>query len=192
MTTVNLKNWFDDWFDQLEQQKAYLSDLDQTIGDGDHGNNMARGAAAAKGSIQSVEDVSDTDLMKKVAMAFMSKVGGASGPLYGSAFLAMSQAFSAGKSLPDALSAGLDKIKALGKSEAGQKTMIDMWAPAIDALQNDTLSEETLDDATEKVTAMKAEKGRASYYGERSIGEKDPGAESSRYLFSALIKELNA
>lgn len=192
MTTINLYHWFNDWFDQLDDQKAYLSDLDQKIGDGDHGNNMARGAAAAKQSIADKAEASDTDLMKAIAMAFMSKVGGASGPLYGSAFLAMAQAFKAEKSLTDALTAGVEKIKTLGKSQAGDKTMIDIWEPAIAALKAGNLTTTTLDEATEAVTAMKAEKGRASYYGERSIGEKDPGAESSRYLFLALIKALEA
>ncbi|MDO4670987.1 MAG: dihydroxyacetone kinase subunit DhaL [Aerococcus sp.] len=191
MTTMNLYNWFNDWFDQLDQQKAYLSDLDQKIGDGDHGNNMARGAAAAKESIADKQAASDAELMKLIAMAFMSKVGGASGPLYGSAFLAMSQAFTAGQSLTEALQAGVEKVKTLGKSTAGEKTMVDMWEPAIAALTSDNLTEAVLDEADEKIIAMKAEKGRASYYGERSIGEKDPGAESSRYLFLTLIKHLH-
>ena len=180
--------WLDQWFDRLIEEKAYLSDLDQKIGDGDHGNNMARGAVATKEALESKQPADVSALFMTVAQTLMSKIGGASGPLYGSAFLAMATTAKNSENLADIFTAGLDKIQQRGKAEPGEKTMVDMWHPAVEALKANNLSQEVLDEASTKTTELKATKGRASYYGERSIGEPDPGAESSKYLFEALIK----
>lgn len=180
--------WLDQWFDRLIEEKAYLSDLDQKIGDGDHGNNMARGAVATKEALESKQPADVSALFMTVAQTLMSKIGGASGPLYGSAFLAMATAAKNSENLADIFAAGLDKIQQRGKAEPGEKTMVDMWHPAVEALKANNLNQEVLDEASAKTTEFKATKGRASYYGERSIGEPDPGAESSKYLFEALIK----
>ena len=180
--------WLDQWFDRLIEEKAYLSDLDQKIGDGDHGNNMARGAVATKEALESKQPADVSALFMTVAQTLMSKIGGASGPLYGSAFLAMATKAKNSENLADIFAAGLDKIQQRGKAEPGEKTMVDMWHPAVEALKANNLSQEVLDEASTKTTELKATKGRASYYGERSIGEPDPGAESSKYLFEALIK----
>ncbi|MGK0713623.1 dihydroxyacetone kinase subunit DhaL [Aerococcus urinaeequi] len=180
--------WLDQWFDRLIEEKAYLSDLDQKIGDGDHGNNMARGAVATKEALESKQPADVSALFMTVAQTLMSKIGGASGPLYGSAFLAMATTAKNSENLSDIFAAGLDKIQQRGKAEPGEKTMVDMWYPAVEALKANNLSQEVLDEASTKTTELKATKGRASYYGERSIGEPDPGAESSKYLFEALIK----
>lgn len=184
------KAWLNEWFDKLEEERNYLSELDQKIGDGDHGNNMARGAEAAKESIKSIDEADLSALLKAVAMAFMSKVGGASGPLYGSAFFAMAMSATKTQDICELIETGLQKIKATGKSEAEEKTMIDVWQPALEALKKGALTQEVLDQAQEHTTSLRATKGRASYYGERSIGEKDPGATSSAYLFEALIHQL--
>ena len=180
--------WLDQWFDRLIEEKAYLSDLDQKIGDGDHGNNMARGAVATKEALESKQPADVSALFMTVAQTLMSKIGGASGPLYGSAFLAMATTAKNSENLADIFTAGLDKIQQRGKAKPGEKTMVDMWHPAVEALKANNLSQEVLDEASTKTTELKATKGRASYYGERSIGEPDPGAESSKYLFEALIK----
>ncbi|WP_016896509.1 dihydroxyacetone kinase subunit DhaL [Aerococcus viridans] len=180
--------WLDQWFDRLIEEKAYLSDLDQKIGDGDHGNNMARGAVATKEALESKQPADVSALFMTVAQTLMSKIGGASGPLYGSAFLAMATTAKNSENLADIFAAGLDKIQQRGKAEPGEKTMVDMWHPAVEAIKANNLNQEILDEASTKTTELKATKGRASYYGERSIGEPDPGAESSKYLFEALIK----
>ena len=182
--------WLDQWFDRLIEEKAYLSDLDQKIGDGDHGNNMARGATATKEALEDKEPADVPALFMSVAQTLMSKIGGASGPLYGSAFLAMSTTAKNSDDLGEIFAAGLDKIQQRGKAEAGEKTMVDMWHPAVEALKANNLTQEVLDEASTKTTELKATKGRASYYGDRSIGEPDPGAESSKYLFEALIASL--
>ncbi|OFU49875.1 dihydroxyacetone kinase subunit DhaL [Aerococcus sp. HMSC10H05] len=180
--------WLDQWFDRLIEEKAYLSDLDQKIGDGDHGNNMARGAVATKEALKNKQPADVSALFMTVAQTLMSKIGGASGPLYGSAFLAMATTAKNSDNIADIFAAGLDKIQQRGKAEPGEKTMVDIWHPAVEALKANSLNQEVLDEASAKTTELKATKGRASYYGERSIGEPDPGAESSKYLFEALIQ----
>lgn len=179
--------WLNPWFDKLEAEKAYLSDLDQKIGDGDHGNNMARGAKAAKEMLADKAPADVPALFMTLAQTLMSKIGGASGPLYGSAFLAMSLAAKKSDDVGEIFQAGLDKIQQRGKADVGEKTMVDMWQPAVEALKAGNLSQDILDQARDNTTEMKATKGRASYYGERSIGEPDPGAESSKYLFEAYL-----
>lgn len=184
--------WLNPWFDRLIEEKAYLSDLDQKIGDGDHGNNMARGATATKEALENGSASDVNGLFMTVAQTLMSKIGGASGPLYGSAFLAMAGAAKQSDDLGEIFAAGLDKIQQRGKADVGEKTMVDMWHPAVEALKAGNLSQEVLDQARETTTELKATKGRASYYGDRSVGEPDPGAESSKYLFEALLASQEA
>lgn len=182
--------WLDDWLADLKANKDYLSQLDQKIGDGDHGNNMARGAKAVEDKLAEKPAENTSDLFMQVAQLLMSKIGGASGPLYGSAFLAMATAAKNSDDLTAIFAAGLDKIKQRGKAETGEKTMVDMWQAAIDALEADDTSVDRLDQARDEIIAMKASKGRASYYGDRSVGEMDPGAESSYYLFKNVFKQV--
>lgn len=187
MTTEQHLKWLEQWLKDLKENKDYLSALDQKIGDGDHGNNMARGASAVEEKLAQDQPETPSDLFMQVAQILMSKIGGASGPLYGSAFLAMSMTAKNSDDLGEILTAGLDKIKQRGKAETGEKTMIDMWTPAIETIKADNYDTQILDQAREDIIALKATKGRASYYGERSIGEMDPGAESSYYLFKAIF-----
>ncbi len=131
-------------------------------------------------------------VLKQTAMALISKVGGASGPLYGSAFMAMAKKAKETRDLSVLIEAGLEGIKHRGKADVGDKTMIDMWQPVATALKEGTFSQATIDQALLDVKPLKAKKGRASYVGDRSIGALDPGAVSSGYLFEALIEEVIA
>jgi dihydroxyacetone kinase-like protein len=190
LTHEQAKRWLLNFHQKVTDNKAYLSELDQAIGDGDHGSNMARGTDAVKDKLESVTEDSLESVLKQAAMALISKVGGASGPLYGSAFMAMAKTAKETRELSTLIEAGLDGIKHRGKADVGDKTMIDMWQPVATALNEDALSKSTIEKALEDVKPLKAKKGRASYVGERSIGALDPGAVSSGYLFTALIEEV--
>ena len=120
-------------------------------------------------------------------MQLLGKVGGASGPLYGSAFMGLSKA-SEDSSLADALQAGLDMIQKRGKAEKGEKTMVDVWIPVIEALKNDGLTKDVVEEAVLATKDIQATKGRASYVGERSVGHIDPGSFSSGLLFEAMLE----
>ncbi|MGM0524102.1 MAG: dihydroxyacetone kinase subunit DhaL [Bacillota bacterium] len=190
LTHEQAKRWLLNFHQKVTENKAYLSELDQAIGDGDHGSNMARGTEAVRDKLESVTEDSLEAVLKQAAMALISKVGGASGPLYGSAFMAMAKKAKETSELSTLIESGLDGIKHRGKADVGDKTMIDMWQPVATALNGDALSKSTIDQALEDVKPLKAKKGRASYVGERSIGALDPGAVSSGYLFTALIEEV--
>ncbi|MBC6308539.1 dihydroxyacetone kinase subunit L [Listeria sp. FSL L7-1582] len=194
--TYNLKwaiGWLTDFSDRVIQNNQLLSDLDQAIGDGDHGINMARGLTELKKTLAEKEPTNVKEAFKTAGMTILSKVGGASGPLYGSAFLAMSKATEAGTltqaKLIEALEAGLDGIEHRGKSHAGEKTMIDVWEPVIHALRQDELTGDVIEASLQKTKDLKATKGRAAYLGDRSIGHLDPGAYSSALLFQALLAQ---
>ncbi|MBC1887482.1 dihydroxyacetone kinase subunit L [Listeria booriae] len=194
--TYNTKwavQWLQDFSDRVIQNKQLLSDLDQAIGDGDHGINMARGLTELQKALAEKEPASVKDTFKTAGMTILSKVGGASGPLYGSAFLAMSKAIDTDtlteSQLIEALEAGLAGIEHRGKSHAGEKTMIDVWEPVIHALRQDELTSDVIEAALQKTKDLKATKGRAAYLGERSIGHLDPGAYSSALLFQALLAQ---
>lgn len=190
LSVETVTKWMELFGEQLTENKTYLSELDTAIGDGDHGNNLARGAAALKEKLGANEYEALTDLLKDVGMVFVSKIGGASGPLYGSAFISMAKASKDNDSLElaDLLAAGLDGIQKRGKAEAGEKTMVDEWVPVVEAVKNNSLTTETIEEAVEKTKDMKATKGRASYLGDRSIGHLDPGAMSSSLLFKTMLE----
>ncbi|MBC1435230.1 dihydroxyacetone kinase subunit L [Listeria rocourtiae] len=185
--------WLIDFSNRVIKNKQLLSDLDQAIGDGDHGINMARGLTELQKALTEKEPTSVKETFKMAGMTILSKVGGASGPLYGSAFLAMSKATEAEAlteaELIKALEAGLAGIEHRGKSHAGEKTMIDVWEPVIHALRQDELTGDVIEAALQKTKDLKATKGRAAYLGERSIGHLDPGAYSSALLFQALLTQ---
>ncbi|MBC2245567.1 dihydroxyacetone kinase subunit L [Listeria booriae] len=194
--TYNTKwavQWLQDFSERVIQNKQLLSDLDQAIGDGDHGINMARGLTELQKTLAEKEPTSVKDTFKTGGMTILSKVGGASGPLYGSGFLAMSKAIDTDTltetQLIEALEAGLAGIEHRGKSHAGEKTMIDVWEPVIHALRQDELTSDVIEAALQKTKDLKATKGRAAYLGDRSIGHLDPGAYSSALLFQALLAQ---
>ncbi|BFL72919.1 MULTISPECIES: dihydroxyacetone kinase subunit DhaL [Anaerococcus] len=178
--------------DEIIANKDYLTDLDRSIGDADHGNNMAKGFNFTKEALEDDFDDYKT-LFNKVATILLSKVGGASGPLYGSFFMKFAASL---KDIDDfnrdqlnkAFKAGVDGVKQRGKAEVGDKTMVDVLEPVSNALNEDKSFDEIIQIAEEsmnKTKDIKANKGRASYVGERSIGHIDPGAASS-YI---IIKE---
>jgi phosphoenolpyruvate---glycerone phosphotransferase subunit DhaL len=173
-----------------------LTALDSAIGDADHGANMKRGFEAALAEAPKLADKPVGEALKAIGMQLVMKVGGASGPLYGT--LAMEL----GKSLPDAptradlasaLAAAIKAVMARGKSETGQKTMLDVLAPVQAALAAGAPAaaiKATAQAAAEATVPMKAIRGRASFLGERSIGHMDPGARSSALIVGALCDAL--
>jgi dihydroxyacetone kinase-like protein len=193
--------WVREYASAVSAAKDELTKLDQAIGDGDHGANMSRGMTAA---VAKIGGETPADVLKLVGRTLISKVGGASGPLYGTAFRETAKALGDAAEVDDAtfaaaLRAGLDGIVRLGKAEEGDKTMVDAWLPALAALDAALGSGSTLADAaaeaakaaaagTEATIPMQARKGRASYLGPRSVGHQDPGATSSTMLFAALAK----
>jgi len=171
-----------------------LTRLDQAIGDGDHGINMKRGFEAVLADIDALAVKPLPEALKGVGTHMVMKVGGASGPLYGTLFLALGKALPADTTLATAagaLAAAIDAVKARGKSDAGQKTMLDVLVPLLTALESggDDLPgrlRSTARRAAEATVPMKAVKGRASFLGERSIGHMDPGARSSSLMVEAV------
>ena len=188
MDAARAKKWMQLFNEKIQDQKAYLSDLDTPIGDGDHGANMARGMAAAVESLAAKDFASAAEVFQAVSMQLISKVGGASGPLYGSAFMGMGKAEKDGKDLPEVIQAGLDMIQKRGKAVPGEKTMVDVWSGIPLSLQSGDLTHEKIGSLVEATKDLKATKGRASYVGERSIGHIDPGSASSGLLFEALLE----
>lgn len=189
----------------IADNRELLIDLDRQIGDGDHGENMDRGFAAVVDALAGQQCATVADVLKSVAKTLMSTVGGAAGPLYGTAFLRAAKAApSAELSSAEvvALIAGaLEGIQARGKAGRGEKTMVDAWGPALDAAQSAcdagadpaVVYEAAVAAAYEGALAtepMQATKGRASYLGERSIGHIDPGALSSALILKAGLDAM--
>ncbi|GEL65934.1 dihydroxyacetone kinase subunit DhaL [Marinilactibacillus psychrotolerans] len=184
----SLKKWIELYGEKVTENKEHLNQLDSDIGDGDHGSNLTRGAAAVKEKVSESEYENLSDFFKDIGMTLVSKVGGASGPLYGSAFISMAKQAKESDDLAVLLEAGLDGIQKRGKAEAGEKTMVDEWIPVVEALKENNLTNKVIEDSLQKTKDMKATKGRASYLGDRSIGHIDPGAQSSAYLFESLLE----
>jgi dihydroxyacetone kinase-like protein len=195
MTPLAFTQWFEVWSKDIQTYKEYMSDLDNAIGDGDHGFNMAKGATFYSEARLAKQELSISEECKLIGMTLLSKVGGASGPLYGSAFLAMAKTIQDApeithEQLVDALQAGVDSIMLRGKAMRHEKTMIDVWLPVIEALKRQELNEALIDKFVNDTAPLKATKGRAAYLGDRSIGHIDPGSFSSGLLFKALLKVL--
>lgn len=195
-------------YEVLDKNKAYLTELDATIGDGDHGLNMSRGFSAVVEKLKDESGDNIGDVFKKTGMALVSNVGGASGPLYGTAFMKGAMAVN-GKSDMDihdflnVLKSALDGVKQRGKGTEGEKTMIDALSPAVKAIEESinngddvvTVLEKAKDAALQGVEFTKtivATKGRASYLGERSIGHQDAGATSCFYILETIYEEVKA
>ena len=210
MTNLDVE-WAKDWMHRaaamLTEHRMELIDLDRAIGDGDHGENMARGFNALVAKMDKVPPDDVAGVFKLVAMTLMSKVGGAAGPLYGTAFMRAAKAADGGDLDSDGVvalcEAALDGIVSRGKATTNEKTMVDAWTPAIEAAKaaaaDGKSPAETLRAAAdaaakgaEDTIPMKATKGRASYLGERSIGHKDPGATSTSYLLAVAADAAEA
>ncbi|HRW48155.1 MAG: dihydroxyacetone kinase subunit L [Caldilinea sp.] len=199
-----LIDWITIYAQEISTNKEQLTALDAAIGDADHGINMDRGFTEVMQRMPSLREQDIGSFFKGVGMTLLSKVGGASGPLYGTLFLRMGMA-SGGKEelslteLAAQLSAGVDGIRQRGSARPGDKTMIDALAPAIAALQEAADAGQETCQALEAAAAaaeagmkatipMQASKGRASYLGPRSIGHQDPGATSAWLLIKAAAQ----
>jgi dihydroxyacetone kinase-like protein len=189
----------------MEEHRRALTKLDSEIGDGDHGTNMHRGFQAALERLDGAEPSSPADVLKAVSMALISKVGGAAGPLYGTAFLRASSALSdsdevSAQDAAGALEAALGGIKQRGKAEVGDKTIVDALQPAVEAAKeaapNGSAAEviraaaQAAKEGAESTVPLTARKGRASYLGARAEGHQDPGATSTYFLLDAAARTL--
>ena len=198
ITTEDILAWMSALQKVYQENKAYLTELDSAIGDADHGINLDRGFSAVEAELKKnpPQDISAT--LKTVAMVLIKTVGGASGPLYGTFFLRASSAC-AGKSefqaadLVACFEAGLEGVLQRGKAQLEDKTMVDALTPAVHSMQqalhdgfelNQILAQgmAAAEQGMRATIPLLAKKGRASYLGERSIGNQDPGATSTYLL----------
>ena len=189
-------------------EKDRLTTLDAAIGDGDHGTNLSRGLTSVQAALEAEPPATPGATLTRVGMTLISSVGGASGPLYGTFFRRTGRALGEAESvdaaeLAEAFQAGLDGLTKLGGAQPGDKTMVDVIAPAIDALRaaaaDGTSTAEALARAADvaesgarETIPWRARKGRASYLGERSEGHEDPGAASAALLWRTLAQTAQA
>lgn len=198
--------WAVDWVrrsaDTVAEHRAELIELDRQIGDGDHGENLHRGFTAVVARLDGLADPPETvgDVLRLVATTLMSTVGGAAGPLYGTAYLRASKATATAEldsqGVVALVEAALDGIVARGKATVGEKTMVDAWTPAAEAavaaadagappVEVLAAAAKAASAGAEATIPLVATKGRASYLGERSANHLDPGARSSELLLHA-------
>ncbi len=209
--TINKEDiilWLKNCAKVITEQRDYLVELDAAIGDADHGVNMERGFNAVLLKLPELVEQDIGSILKTVGMTLVATVGGASGPLYGTFFL-QAGAKLTGKvelNLADwvsALEAAVQGVMMRGKAQAGDKTMLDTFIPALQALQEAQTENLRLSEALQKATAaaekgmqstipLQARKGRASYLGERSIGHQDPGATSAYLILKAASDTWSA
>ena len=183
---------------KMEAEKEYLTELDQPIGDSDHGINMARGFAAVEGKLPDLEGKDIGTILKTVGMTLVSTVGGASGPLYGSAYMKAGMAL-AGKEemdMDDFLSmmdTAVQAVEQRGKATVEEATMLDAMVPSLKTMKDAAAEGKSVREALEAAWAgaehtkdLVATKGRASYVGERGLGHQDPGATSYSYMLEVI------
>src|SRR5712664_3229826 len=171
-----------------------LTDLDRAIGDGDHGANMRRGFEAVLAAVDELSARNLGESLKGVGTTLVMKVGGASGPLYGTLFMSLGKTLEdevSCEQVADAFAAAIEAVKARGKSDVGQKTMLDVLFPILAVLREGGTGKperlkETANAAAAKTNTIRATRGRASFLGERSIGHMDPGARSSALIVDAV------
>lgn len=188
--------------EQVIASAPELTALDQAIGDGDHGTNMKRGFQAVLSKLDEISEQPLNEAFKTIGRTLVMTVGGASGPLYGSFFLAVGDALSQKKlpaDLADVFGSGVNAVSARGRSKAGEKTMLDVLVPVLETLKTDAGSADltervrvTAGEAAARTAPMQATKGRASFLGARSIGHVDPGARSTCVLVQAVCERLEA
>jgi dihydroxyacetone kinase-like protein len=195
-------DWMRRFAGEMGEHRQELVRLDTAIGDGDHGTNMDRGMRKALEKLDSADQADAGAVLKTVAMALVSSVGGAAGPLYGTLFLQMGTALAGQEEVDlagwtEAWRKGLEGVQARGKAEREDKTMVDALIPAIEALESapdlDAGLRAAVEGAEEGMRAtipLVARKGRASYLGERSKDHQDPGATSTYYLFKSAAEAL--
>jgi phosphoenolpyruvate---glycerone phosphotransferase subunit DhaL len=208
ITATQVRAWISGYAAAIAEHRVELVKLDTAIGDADHGTNMDRGMRAAVEKVDALEGDDIGAVLKAVGMALVSKVGGAAGPLYGTLFLQMGTATAGQTELDlagwaDALEAGIKGVRARGKAELEDKTMVDALAPALEALREAESDGAALGDALRRSAAaaeegmkatipLEARKGRASYLGPRSVGHQDPGATSSQLLLAVAAETFGA
>jgi dihydroxyacetone kinase-like protein len=191
---------------RLKEHRDELTALDSPIGDADHGINMDRGFSMVLTKLPTVADKDIGTILKTTGMTLVSTVGGASGPLYGTAFIRAGMALAdryelTGAEVVAALEAAIEGIMARGKAQRGEKTMVDAIGPGIDALKESLAAGDDFRAAMRRSVAaveagmqatipMLATKGRASYLGERSIGHQDPGATSAFYIAQVMLETI--
>jgi dihydroxyacetone kinase-like protein len=204
MNNSDTLRWLERVADVLHENRTYLTDLDSPIGDADHGVNMDRGFSAVRDKFPALASMDAGTQLKTVGTTLVSTVGGASGPLYGTAFLRAGMAAASKQDLNEAdvvamLDAFVGGIVARGKAQPGEKTMVDALTPALAAAKQALNNGASLAEITQRAAVaaeegmkatipMLATKGRASYLGERSIGHQDPGATSSWLILRSLAE----
>lgn len=200
-----VKRWLNEAAVAVREQRDYLTQLDAAIGDADHGTNMDRGFTAVMEKLDGLEGPPGK-LLTTAGSTLVSTVGGASGPLWGTALRRAGRTLGdaddfGGTELADALDAALAGIVELGAAQEGDKTMVDAFAPAVRALRarldgggelSDALADARAagEEGMRATTPLQASKGRASYLGERSIGHQDPGATSTALIIAALERSV--
>ena len=200
--------WLENTAQYMQENKEFLTELDSAIGDADHGFNMERGFNKVLGKIEELKQSQDiSSLLKNTGMTLISSIGGASGPLYGTFFLQAGISLK-GKTeltledLKSSLENGLKGIKSRGRASVGEKTMVDVLEPSVTSLSESLDAKLTIGQALSNMLIdaergmkstvnMIAQKGRASYLGERSVGHQDPGATSSYFILKALKESIN-
>jgi dihydroxyacetone kinase-like protein len=204
MTNEDVLHWLERTAEVLQENRTYLTDLDAAIGDADHGINMDRGFSAVRNKFPEMATMDAATQLRTVGSTLVSTVGGAAGPLYGTAYLRAAGAVAGKQELTSAdiiamLEAFLGGVVARGKAHPGEKTMVDALTPALNAARQALNEGATLEQVTSRAAAaaeegmkatipLLATKGRASYLGERSIGHQDPGATSSWLILRSLAE----
>jgi phosphoenolpyruvate---glycerone phosphotransferase subunit DhaL len=189
--------------EQVIASAPELTALDQAIGDGDHGANMKRGFEAVLGKLDTIGTQPVDEALKTIGKTLVMTVGGASGPLYGTFFMAAGDALSQQRSLPEDIvevfASAVGAVSARGRSQAGEKTMLDVLYPVLETLKTEAGYPDvigrvraTASEAVERTVPMQATKGRAAFLGPRSVGHADPGARSSCVLLHAVCNALEA
>jgi dihydroxyacetone kinase-like protein len=203
ITRDGVLDWMNRFAGEMAEHREELVALDTAIGDGDHGTNLNRGMTKAVEKLDAAEQADPGAVLKTVAMALVSSVGGAAGPLYGTLFLQMGGAMAGNhevdlETYAGAWRKGLEGVQARGKAEAGDKTMVDALIPAVEALEAASdldsglqAAAQAAEDGMKATTPLVARKGRASYLGERSKDHQDPGATSTYYLFKSAAEALS-
>jgi len=198
-----VRRWIDEIARSVEEERDHLTQLDSAIGDADHGVNLSRGFTAVVAKLEtSGQDLAPGQILTTVGATLISTVGGASGPLYGTAFRGAGKALGEGGSfdaegLLAALRAAQEAVQKLGAAAEGDKTMVDSLAPAVAAFEREVRAgadvtaaarsaREAAEEGMRRTIPMQARKGRASYLGPRSMGHQDPGATSTALVFRAL------
>ena len=192
--------------EKINEEKDFLTKLDNDIADGDHGINLARGFSAVEEFLKTSQDNDLGVLFKNIGMKLVSSVGGAAGPLYGTAFIRAGAVLNGKKEILiddfiECLNAAIEGVKFRGKSVQGEKTMLDSMIPAYENIKSNFEATNDVKQALEAGVkaayegiefkkTIAATKGRASYIGERSIGHQDPGATSFTYILETIYKEI--